>query len=69
MTNVPDLVRAAIVAPIGNSDHSSVGSYLYAEAVPNVCVSREVLMKRHNLHKINLNTVCGAIQGLPWRNI
>ena len=28
MTNVPDLVRVAVVAPIGNSDHSiSVGSH------------------------------------------
>ena len=25
MTDVPDLVRVAVVAPIGNSDHSSVG--------------------------------------------
>ena len=27
MTDVPDLVQVAFVAPIGNSDHSSVGSH------------------------------------------
>ena len=27
MTYVPDLGRVAVVAPIGNSDHSSVGSH------------------------------------------
>ena len=27
MTNVPDFVWVAVLAPIGNSDHSSVGSH------------------------------------------
>ena len=27
MTDVPDLVQVAVVAPIGNSDHSSVSSH------------------------------------------
>ena len=36
-----------------------------AQAVPNLCVSRKVLLK----HQVNWNTVCGAIQDLPWRNI
>ena len=27
MTDVPDLVRVAVVSPIGNSDHSSVSSH------------------------------------------
>ena len=27
MTDVPDLVRAAVVAQIGNSDHSSIGTH------------------------------------------
>ena len=30
-----------------------------------MCVSRTVLLK----HQVNWNTVCGAIQNLPWRNI
>ena len=42
MTDVPDLVRVSVVAPIGNSDHS------------DHCTT---------------NTVCGAVQDLPWRNI
>ena len=66
MTDVPDLVRVAVVAPIGNSDYSSLSSVIsMAQAVPNVCVSRKVLLK----HQVNWNTVCGAIQDLPWRKI
>ena len=66
MTDVPDLVRVAVVAPIGNSDHSSQSAVIsMAQAVPNSCVSRKVILK----HQVNWNTVCGAIQELPWRNI
>ena len=42
MTNVPDLV----LAPIGNSDHSSLSAVIsIAQAVPNLCVSRKVCLK------------------------
>ena len=62
MTDVPDLVRNAVVAPIGNSDHSSLSAVIsMAQAVPNLCVSRKVFLK----HQINWNTVCGALQDLP----
>ena len=36
-----------------------------AQAIPNLCVSRKVFLK----HKVNWNTVCGAMQDLNWRNI
>ena len=66
MTDVPDLVRVAVVAPIGNSDHSILSAVIsMAQAVPNLCVSRKVFLK----HQVNWNTVCGAIRELPWRNI
>ena len=66
MTDVPDLVRVAVVAPIGNSDHSSLSAVIsMAQAVPNLCVSRKVFLK----HQVNRNTVCGAIQDLPGHNI
>ena len=59
MTDVPDLVRVAVVAPIGNSDHSSLSAVIsMAQADPNLCVSRKVFL--------NWNTVCGAIRELPW---
>ena len=36
MTDVPDLIRVAVVAPIGNSDHSSLSAVIStAQAVPN----------------------------------
>ena len=37
MTDVPDLVQVAVVAPIGNSDHSSLSGVIsMAQAVPNL---------------------------------
>ena len=36
-----------------------------ALAVLNLCVSRKVFLK----HKVSWNTVCGALQDLPWRGI
>ena len=44
MTDVPDLARVSVPAPIGNSDHSSLSAVIStAKAVPNLCVSRKVL--------------------------
>ena len=64
MTDVPNLIRVAVVAPIGNSDHSSMPAVVsMAQAVPNLCVSRKVFLK----HQVNWNTVCGAIRELPCR--
>ena len=66
ITDAHDLVRVAVVAPIGNSDHSSLSAViLMAQAVPNLCVSRKVFLN----HQVNWITVRGAIQDLPWRNI
>ena len=58
MTDVPDLVKV-VVAPIGNSDHSSLSAVIsMARAVSNLCVSIKVFLK----HQVNWNTVCGAIR-------
>ena len=66
MTDVPDLVRVAVVAPIGNSDHSSLSAVIsMAQAVPNLCVSKNISLK----DQVNFNTVCGVMQDLIWRNI
>ena len=41
MTDVPDLVRVAVVAPIGNSDHSSLSAVIsMAQVVQNLCVRK-----------------------------
>ena len=43
MTDVRDLVWVSVVAPIGNSDHSSLSAViLMTRAIPNLCVSRKV---------------------------
>ena len=37
MTDVPELVLVAVVAPIGNSDHSCLSSVIsMAQTVPNL---------------------------------
>ena len=54
-TDVPDLVRVVVVAPIGNSDHSSLSAVIsMALAVPNLCVSRKVFLK----YQVNWNMYC-----------
>ena len=46
MTDVVDLVRVAVVAPIGNSDHSSLSAVIsMVQAVSNLCVSWKVFLK------------------------
>ena len=63
IADVPDQVRVVVVAPICNSDHSSLSAVIsMAQAVPNLCVSRKVFLK----HQVNWNTVCGEIQNHPW---
>ena len=43
MTDIPDLILVAVVAQIGNSDHSSLSAVIsMAQAVPNLCVSKKV---------------------------
>ena len=45
-TDVPDLIRVSVEAPICNSDHSSLSAVIsMAQAVPNLCVSRKVFLK------------------------
>ena len=45
-TDVPNLVRVAVVASISNSDHSSLSAAIsMAQAVPYLNVSKKVLLK------------------------
>ena len=66
MTYVPDLVRVAVVAPLGRSDHSLLSIAIsMAQAITNLCVSWRVLLKQ----RVNWPAVCDAIGVLPWRSI
>ena len=48
MTEVLDLGWIAVVAPIGNSDHSSLSVVIsMGDAAPNLGVSRKVFLKHH----------------------
>ena len=66
MTDIPDLVWVTVVAPPGSSDHSSLSAAIsMAQAIPDLCVSRKVLLK----HRVNWSAVCDAIGVLPWQSI
>ena len=53
MTDVPDLVRVAVVAPVGNSDRPSLSAVIsMAQAVTDLYASRKVFLK----HQVNWNT-------------
>ena len=44
-TDVPELVRVAILMPIGNSNHSSLSVVIsMVQAVRNLCVNRKVFL-------------------------
>ena len=46
MTDVPDLARVAVVAPLGSLDHSLTSIAIsMAQGIPSLCVSRSVLLK------------------------
>ena len=62
------LVWVAVIAPIGNSGHSSLSAVIsMAQAVTNLCLS--VSMKIFLKHQVNWNTVCGTMWDQPWHNI
>ena len=64
ITDVPDLVRIAVVASTGNSDNSSLSAVIsMVRAVSNMCISRKIFLK----HQVIWNTVCDEIQDLPLR--
>ena len=56
----------AVVATLGRSDDLSLSIDIsMALAIPNLCVSRRVLLK----HRVNWTALCDAIGVLPWRSI
>ena len=66
ITDVPDLIRVAVVAPISNSDHSSLSAVIStAQAVPNLCVSRKVFLK-HQVNLIQSVVQCGIYPGVTF---
>ena len=65
LTDVPDLIRVVLVAPIANLDQSSLLAVIsMAQAVENLGVGRKLFLRQ----QVNWNTVCGTIRDLPCRN-
>ena len=66
MTDIFDLVRAAVVAPKGNSYQASISAVIpISQAVPNLLVGKFSF----NIKSIRTQYVVKLIQDLPWRNI
>ena len=74
MTDISDLVRVAVVASTGNSDHSSLPAVIsMAQAVANLCVSRNVFLKQKGIvikfvveKMISLGETSGLLTILLW---
>ena len=66
ISDVTDLVRVAVVAPLGCSDHSSLSTAIsMAQTVTNLYFSRRVLLK----HRVYFTAVYNAIGEMRWRTI
>ena len=61
MTDVPNLIQVAVVAPIGNSDHSPLLALIsMAQTVPNLCVNRK--------HQVNFPGTPSKLEYSLWCN-
>ena len=62
MTDVPDRIRIGVAPIVRQLNHSSLSAVIStAQAVPNLWVSRKVLLKHH----VNWDWVFDAIRDLP----
>ena len=62
MTDVPDLVRIAVVRSIGNSDHSSLLAVIsMGQAVPNLCVSKSLNIKSTGIQSLVQYKICAHV--------
>ena len=68
LTDVPDIVLVAVLAPRGNSDHSSLYVVItMAQDVPNLSVSRKYFLNIKSIEKQFMVQI--TIQDQPLRNI
>ena len=65
-TDVPELAKVSVVAPIGSSDHSALSISLeIRQRVPEFTIRREVLLKS----RADWDAIANDISSLPWRDI
>ena len=65
-TDVPELVKVSVVAPIGSSDHSTLSVSLdIRQRVPEFTIRREVLLKS----RADWDAIASDISSLPWGDI
>ena len=55
ITDVPDLVRVAVVTPIGNSDHSSLSAVISKQGNPIPTIKQKMNSNKHKLSLMNSN--------------
>ena len=66
MTDVADLVLVSVIAPVGNSNRSSLSAVIsMAQGVPNLCVCRKVFLK----HQVNWKYSLWCNADRPWGSI
>ena len=66
LTNTPGVVEAAVLAPIGTSDHNSINCKICLEfTIPDITISRQVYLKS----QVNWDNVCMDIGLIHWNTI
>ena len=66
MTDVPDVVDVSVGAPVGSSDHCSLGVCARVhQVVPGFCITRHVLLKQH----VDWDVVRRVVSEFPWNAI
>ena len=66
MTDVPDLVRVSVVAPIGNSDHPSLSAVISMARLFRTCVLVGMFSLNIKLIGIRFAVQCGIYLGVTF---
>ena len=66
LTNMPGVVEASVLAPIGTSDHNAIHCKICLEfTIPDITISRQVYLKS----RVNWDNVCMDVDRIHWNTI
>ena len=66
LTDIPGVVEASILAPIGTSDHNAISCKIALEFVtPDITIARQVYLKS----RVNWDNVCMEVDSIQWNTI
>lgn len=66
LTESPGVVKTAVLAPIGTSDHNAISCEINLQfSVPDITISRHVYLKSN----VNWDSVCEDVANIHWNTI